>query len=56
MMPAVFIEPYTDQLLGDRLFDTSESLLNRDGVLEVSSQRRSRAGCCSALAWPIRRS
>ena len=33
--PVVFVEPYTDGLLGDRLFDTSESLLNRDGVLEV---------------------
>lgn len=31
----IFIEPYTDELLGDRMFDTSESLLNRDGVLDV---------------------
>lgn len=34
-MPVVYIEPYTDELLGDRLFDASESPLNRDGVLEV---------------------
>ena len=34
-MTSVYIEPHTDQLLGDRLFDASESPLNRDGVLEV---------------------
>ncbi|MDO8586172.1 MAG: glycosyltransferase family 10 [Armatimonadota bacterium] len=33
--PVVFIEPYTHLLLDDKLFDNSESLLNRDGVLDV---------------------
>lgn len=35
--PVVFFEPYTDQLLADRLFNTSESALNRDSLFDVWS-------------------
>lgn len=39
--PVVFIEPYTNQLLGDRMFETTESLLNRDCLLDVWAYLRS---------------